>query len=67
MDVTGVSSRYPQLPTKQDLAAVLAARPSMAELSRKAAAETATGQDPAASTAVQALAAQASGRVDLYL
>ena len=68
MDITGVSSRFqpPTLPSIQDLSAVLAARPSMAELSRKAAAEAATGQDPAEAQKLAA-ATVYTGQVDLYL
>ena len=71
MNLTGVDSRYPnqyaQLPSIQDVAAVLAARPSMAQLSQKAVAEATTGQDKAVDLTKQIAAAANAGRVDLYL
>jgi hypothetical protein len=65
MDVTSVGSRIEATRFSQsDVAAVLAARPSMAHLSSKAAAEASTNQDQLAEST---RAVSAAGTVDMYL
>ena len=67
MNVSGVNrSGYTPLPSVQDLAAVLAARPSMAEMSSKAAVQ-AVGRSDDLAAATRSASATADGRVDLYL
>ena len=65
MDVTSVSSRLAATRfATGDVAAVLAARPAMAQLAAQAGAEASTNQDHL-SAAIES--ASASGSVDLYL
>jgi hypothetical protein len=65
MDVTRVGSRIEATRFSQaDVAAVLAARPSMAQMSSKAATEAATNQDQLAEST---RAVSAAGKVDMYL
>ena len=67
MNVSGVSrAGYTPLPTFQDMAAVLAARPAMAEMSTKAAVQASDNLD-AAAAATRSASATADGKVDLYL
>jgi hypothetical protein len=65
MNVGSVSGTgYAPLPTFQDMAAIMAARPSMAQLSTKAAVQvSAQAEDLTAATR----SASANGSVDLYL
>ncbi len=68
MDISSIGSKlgYQGLPSAKDIASILAARPSMAELSAKALAATTT--DPSAADDVaKSGAAIASGKVDMYL
>jgi hypothetical protein len=69
MDVTGVGSRinFAQLSTSQDMAAVLAARPSMAQMSSKALAETADKQNQVDASTKALSAGNVTGKVDMYL
>jgi hypothetical protein len=65
MDVTSVGSRLEATRfAMSDVAAVLAARPSMAQMSSKAASEAATNQDQLAEST---RAVSAAGTVDMYL
>jgi hypothetical protein len=67
MDVTGVGSRFGLgVPSTKDLAAILAARPSMAELAAKAMAATGTGPD-AAEDDKNLGAPLSTNKVDMYL
>jgi hypothetical protein len=65
MDVSGVSSgyAYPTLPSAEDLAAVLAARPAVTEQTQKAAAAVVTATDKTA----EAITSASSTKVDMYL
>jgi hypothetical protein len=69
MDVTGASSRlsYAQLPTSQDMATMLAARPSMAQMSSKALAETADQQTQVADSMKALSSGNRTGQVDMYM
>jgi hypothetical protein len=69
MDVSGVSTRmgYAQLPTSQDMATMLAARPSMAQMSSKALAETADKQGQVDASAKALSSGNATGTVDMYI
>jgi hypothetical protein len=65
MDVTRVGSRPDSTRfSTSDVAAVLAARPSMAQMSAKAATEMSTNQDQLAEST---RAVSAAGTVDMYL
>ncbi len=67
MAISGVSgSGYVPLPTFTDMAAVLAARPSMAEMSTKAAVQ-AVGKAEDAAAATQAAAGVPGGKLDIYM
>jgi hypothetical protein len=67
MNVNGVSGTgYTPLPTFQDMAAILAARSAMAEMSTKAANQAVVKADDAAAATGSASAA-ADGKVDMYL
>jgi hypothetical protein len=68
MDISSIGSKlgYQNMPSIKDMASILAARPSMAELSAKALA--ASEADPnVAKDVPQSGAAIASGKVDMYL
>lgn len=69
MDVTGVGSRmtFTPLASSQDMAAVLAARPSMAQMSSKALAEQADKQGQVDDSAKALSAGNVTGKVDMYL
>jgi hypothetical protein len=67
MDVSGAGrTGYAPLPTTQDMAAVLAARPAMAEMSAKVATQASAKAEDAANATTSATATT-SGSVDMYL
>jgi hypothetical protein len=60
------NSGYTPLPTFQEMATVMAARPSMAEISAKAAVQVSAQSDDL-TAATNSAAATSGGRVDMYL
>jgi hypothetical protein len=68
MDISSIGSKigYQNLPSAKDIASILAARPSMAELSAKALEATESNPN-AADDAAKSGATLASGKVDMYL
>jgi len=67
MDVGRVSGAgYSRIPTFQDMAAVMAARQSMAEMSAKAAVQVSARADDVAES-ITSVSAAGDGTVDMYL
>ena len=67
MDVGSISrSGYSPIPTFQDMAAVMAARPSMAQLSAKAAVQVSARADDVTDS-IKSASAAGDGTVDMYL